>query len=94
MAAGNAMARRADYQYGTNLPKNIANGQVDNAIGLTHGVDGIVSLITPNTNIRDKVEVHKIDGVDFEFTNVPEAEAPARGHYLGRTVQDLCLLAS
>ena len=75
MVAGNAMARRADYQYGTNLPKT-ANGQVDNAIGLAHGVDGIVSLVTPNTHIRDKVEVHTIDGVDFEFTNVPEAEAP------------------
>ncbi len=75
MVAGNAMARRADYQYGTNLPKNVF-GQVDNAIGLSHGVDGIVSLVTPNTNIKDRVEVHNIDGVDFEFTNVPEAEAP------------------
>jgi alkyl sulfatase BDS1-like metallo-beta-lactamase superfamily hydrolase len=75
MVAGNAMARRADYQYGTNLPKN-EHGQVDNAIGLSHGVDGIVSLVSPNTLIRDKVEVHEIDGVAFEFTNVPEAEAP------------------
>ena len=76
MVAGNAMSRRADYQYGTNLPKNIY-GQVDNAIGLSHGVDGIVSLIPPNTIIKDKVEVHNIDGIDFEFTNVPDAEAPA-----------------
>jgi alkyl sulfatase BDS1-like metallo-beta-lactamase superfamily hydrolase len=75
MAAGNAMSRRADYQYGINLPKSIY-GQVDNAIGLTHGVDGIVSLIPPNTDISDKIEVLTIDGVDFEFTNVPEAEAP------------------
>jgi uncharacterized sulfatase len=75
MVAGNAMVRRADYQYGTNLPKNIF-GQVDNAIGLAHGVDGIVSFIRPNVDIVDKVEVHTIDGVDFEFTNVPEAEAP------------------
>jgi alkyl sulfatase BDS1-like metallo-beta-lactamase superfamily hydrolase len=75
MIAGNAMARRADYQYGTNLPKNIY-GQVDNAIGLAHGVDGIVTLIPPNVSIKDKVEVHNIDGVDFEFTNMPEAEAP------------------
>ena len=75
MVAGNAMARRADYQYGTNLPK-AANGQVDNAIGLAHGVDGIVSLLPPNTYIVEKIEVHNIDGVDFEFTNVPEAEAP------------------
>jgi alkyl sulfatase BDS1-like metallo-beta-lactamase superfamily hydrolase len=75
MVAGNAMSRRADYQYGTNLPKT-PNGQVDSAIGLAHGVDGIVSLISPNTDINKKIEVHTIDGVDFEFTNVPEAEAP------------------
>ena len=75
MVAGNAMARRADYQYGTNLPKN-PYGQVDNAIGLSHGVKGNVSLVSPNMLIRDKVEVHTLDGIDFEFTNVPEAEAP------------------
>jgi alkyl sulfatase BDS1-like metallo-beta-lactamase superfamily hydrolase len=75
MVAGNAMSRRADYQYGSNLPKNIY-GQVDNAIGLAHGHVGGITLIPPNVEIIDKVETHTIDGVDFEFTNVPEAEAP------------------
>ncbi len=75
MLAGNAMSRRADYQYGSNLPKNIY-GQVDNAIGLAHGHEGGITLITPNVDIIDKVERHTIDGVEFEFTNVPEAEAP------------------
>jgi alkyl sulfatase BDS1-like metallo-beta-lactamase superfamily hydrolase len=75
MVAGNAMSRRADYQYGSNLPKNIY-GQVDNAIGLTHGHAGEMTLIAPDVEIVDKVETHTIDGVDFEFTNVPEAEAP------------------
>ncbi|MGF1876944.1 MBL fold metallo-hydrolase [Photobacterium frigidiphilum] len=75
MIAGNAMSRRSDYQYGSNLPKNIY-GQVDNAIGLTHGHEGGITLITPNIEIVDKVERHTIDGVVFEFTNVPEAEAP------------------
>ncbi|MBW1969331.1 MAG: MBL fold metallo-hydrolase [Deltaproteobacteria bacterium] len=75
MIAGNAMSRRADYQYGSNLPKNIF-GQVDNAIGLAHSHEGDMTLITPNVLIVDKVEKHTIDGVEFEFTNVPEAEAP------------------
>jgi alkyl sulfatase BDS1-like metallo-beta-lactamase superfamily hydrolase len=75
MVAGNAMSRRADYQYGTNLPKNIY-GQVDNAIGLAHSHDGDMTLITPDVLIIDKVEKLTIDGVEFEFTNVPEAEAP------------------
>jgi len=75
MVAGNAMSRRADYQYGSNLPKNIY-GQVDNAIGLTHGHEGGITLIAPTLEIVEKIERHVIDGVEFEFTNVPEAEAP------------------
>ena len=75
MVAGNAMSRRADYQYGSNLPKNIY-GFVDNAIGLTHSHGGAMTLIPPTLEIIDKVERHTIDGVEFEFTNVPEAEAP------------------
>ena len=77
MVAGNAMSRRADYQYGSNLPKNIY-GQVDNAIGLTHSHEGGMTLYAPNLEIVDKVERHTIDGVEFEFTNVPEAEAPVQ----------------
>jgi uncharacterized sulfatase len=75
MIAGNAMSRRADYQYGSNLPKNIY-GQVDNAIGLAHGHEGGITLIPPTIEIVDKVERHMIDGVEFEFTNTPAAEAP------------------
>ena len=77
MVAGNAMSRRADYQYGSNLPKNIY-GQVDNAIGLAHSHEGGMTLYAPNLEIVDKVEKHTIDGVEFEFTNVPEAEAPVQ----------------
>jgi alkyl sulfatase BDS1-like metallo-beta-lactamase superfamily hydrolase len=75
LIAGNAMSRRSDYQYGSNLPKNIY-GQVDNAIGLTHGHEGGITLIPPTVKIVDKIERLTIDGVEFEFTNVPEAEAP------------------
>ncbi|WP_218638749.1 alkyl/aryl-sulfatase [Shewanella sp. UCD-KL12] len=75
MLAGNAMSRRSNYQYGVTLGKD-AHGTVDNAIGLTPGVVGGLTLITPTLDITDKIEKHVIDGVEFEFTNVPGAEAP------------------
>ncbi|WP_295898885.1 alkyl sulfatase dimerization domain-containing protein [uncultured Vibrio sp.] len=75
MIAGNAMSRRTDYQYGTTLSQN-ARGQVDMAIGLNKGTKGGLTLITPTLEIIDKVEKHTIDGLTFEFTNVPGAEAP------------------
>lgn len=75
MLAGNAMSRRSNYQYGVTLGKD-AHGAVDNAIGLTTGIVGDLTLITPTLDISDKTETHTIDGVEFEFTNVPGAEAP------------------
>jgi alkyl sulfatase BDS1-like metallo-beta-lactamase superfamily hydrolase len=74
MIGGNAMSRRTDYQYGSILPKG-PTGAVDMAIGLTQGLKGGLSLITPDFLITNKIEQHEIDGLTFEFTNVPEAEA-------------------
>jgi len=74
MIGGNAMSRRTDYQYGSILPKG-PTGAVDMAIGLTQGLKGGLTLITPDFLITNKIEQHEIDGLTFEFTNVPEAEA-------------------
>jgi alkyl sulfatase BDS1-like metallo-beta-lactamase superfamily hydrolase len=74
MIGGNAMSRRTDYQYGTTLIPG-PTGAVDMAIGLTQGLKGGLSLITPDFLIVNKIEQHEIDGLIFEFTNVPEAEA-------------------
>ncbi|MFV3369605.1 alkyl/aryl-sulfatase [Pseudomonas sp. NY15435] len=73
--AGNAMLRRASYQYGTLLPKG-PNGQVDMAIGkgVAHGP---LSIIAPTKLIEGELQDLEIDGVPFTFQNTPGTESPA-----------------
>lgn len=73
--AGNAMSRRAGFQYGRVIPSS-PFGQVDSAIGkgLAAGTTG---LIAPTLVIRDDFEEHTIDGVRMVFHNTPGTEAPA-----------------
>lgn len=73
--AGNAMSRRAGYQYGRFIPSS-PFGQVDSAIGkgLSAGTTG---LIAPTLVIADDYEQHTIDGVTMVFQNTPGTEAPA-----------------
>ncbi|MGL6257721.1 alkyl/aryl-sulfatase [Vibrio sp. WXL103] len=73
--AGNAMNRRSQYQYGTTLTPS-ETGIVDSAIGLG-AYGGRMSLILPTEEVQEDTKVINIDGVDFEITNVPYAEAPA-----------------
>lgn len=73
--AGNAMSRRASYQYGNPLPAGPL-GQVDSAIGkaLARGTSG---LIAPTVVVTQAFEEHVIDGVSIVFQNTPGTEAPA-----------------
>lgn len=73
--AGNAMSRRAGFQYGRVIPSS-PFGQVDSAIGkgLSAGTTG---LIAPTLVIIDDFEEHTIDGVRMVFQNTPGTEAPA-----------------
>ncbi|TFH74953.1 MBL fold metallo-hydrolase [Gammaproteobacteria bacterium LSUCC0112] len=73
--AGNAMSRRASYQYGNPLPAG-PFGQVDSAIGkaLARGTSG---LIAPTMVVTEEFEQHVIDGVRVVFQNTPGTEAPA-----------------
>ena len=73
--AGNAMSRRASYMYGNLLPPS-AEGQVGAGLGSTTSA-GTVTLIPPTTIIEKTGEVHKIDGLTYEFINAPGSEAPA-----------------
>lgn len=73
--AGNAMSRRAEYQYGAFLPKN-ARGQIDAGLGKTTSI-GEVTLIAPTTTIYKTGEKLNIDGIDMEFQMAPDTEAPA-----------------
>jgi alkyl sulfatase BDS1-like metallo-beta-lactamase superfamily hydrolase len=73
--AGNAMSRRAGFQYGRFIPSG-PFGQVDSAIGkgLSAGTTG---LIAPTLVIEDDYEEHRVDGVSMVFQNTPGTEAPA-----------------
>jgi linear primary-alkylsulfatase len=73
--AGNAMSRRAQYQFGAFLPRG-ERGQVDTGLGKALS-RGSQSLAAPTLLIKDSYETHTIDGVDIEFHLVPETEAPA-----------------
>lgn len=73
--AGNAMSRRALYQFGMLLPRH-EKGQVDAGLGKP-SAPGTISLIAPNQLIQKPVEQHRIDGIDIVFELTPGAEAPS-----------------
>ena len=76
--AGLPMARRAQFQFGTMLPRG-PRGQVD--AGLGKGIArGSTGLIAPTMSIAQPVEEHTIDGIRIVFQLAPETEAPAEMH--------------
>lgn len=72
--AGNAMARRFQYQYAVLLDRS-PFGHVDQAIGKNVAV-GNTGLLVPNRLIKDDFEEITIDGVKMVFQNTPDTEAP------------------
>jgi alkyl sulfatase BDS1-like metallo-beta-lactamase superfamily hydrolase len=76
--AGPPMSRRAQFQFGTMLPRG-ARGQVDAGLGksVARGTPG---LIAPTQSIEKAVETHTIDGIEIVFQLAPETEAPAEMH--------------
>ncbi len=75
---GNAMARRAQFQFGGLLHQGPL-GQIDAGLGKITA-RGTQSLIAPTHLIREPVETHTIDGVEIVFQLAPETEAPAEMH--------------
>jgi len=73
--AGNAMTRRATYQYGNALAKG-ARGQVDAAIGKGLST-GMISLIAPTKVITADEETITVDGIEMIMQNTPGTESPA-----------------
>ena len=67
--AGNAMGRRAGYQYGTFLEAS-PTGKL--SIGI-----GTVSYLAPNDIVTTTGETRTVDGVTMEFQMTPGTEAPA-----------------
>ncbi|AMO24577.1 alkyl sulfatase dimerization domain-containing protein [Ramlibacter solisilvae] len=74
--AGNAMSRRAHYQFGQMIPRG-ERGQVDAGLGKGLAA-GSITLIAPTRLIEKPVEKHRIDGVDIVFEMAPGAEAPSQ----------------
>ncbi|WP_077034059.1 alkyl/aryl-sulfatase [Pelomonas sp. KK5] len=73
--AGNAMSRRAAYQFGALLPPG-PMGHVDTGLGKALSRGGI-TLIPPTDVITAKDPNRVIDGVPVEFILAPGSEAPA-----------------
>ena len=73
--AGIAMARRAQYQYGTVLEKG-EKGALSIGIGMGQST-GQVSLIAPTYEIGEDTPKLTIDGLEVEFQLTPGTEAPA-----------------
>jgi len=80
VVAGNAMNRRATYQFGTSLPRG-ERGSVDAGLGKIDGV-GLPgrSVLAPTMSITEPIETHTIDGVPIVFQRTPASEAPAEMH--------------
>ena len=73
--AGNAMARRATYQFGNLLPAD-PQGQVSAGLGTTTS-SGTVTLIAPTNTISQTGQTETIDGLTYEFMLANGSEAPS-----------------
>lgn len=73
--AGQAMARRASYQYGIYLPQS-AEGTMAMGIGMGQSV-GFISYINPTWEVTKTGETITVDGVEMIFQMTPGTEAPA-----------------
>ena len=76
--AGNAMSRRAMYQFGVLL---IPDEKGTLGAGIGAGISlGTITLIPPTEEITEDGPV-EIDGVVFDFMLTPDTEAPAEMHW-------------
>ncbi len=73
--AGNAMNRRANYQYGLHLPVS-PYGYVSQGLGQATS-RGSVTLIPPTRIVALDYEEFDVDGVRMIFQNTPDTEAPS-----------------
>jgi alkyl sulfatase BDS1-like metallo-beta-lactamase superfamily hydrolase len=73
--AGPAMTRRGTYMFGNSLPRS-ATGHVDTGLG-KQVIYGSTSILQPTLLIDKPVMNLSVDGVAFEFYNMPGSEAPA-----------------
>lgn len=72
--AGNAMARRAFFQYGPILPPG-PDGGIDAGLGKSTSM-GQSTIIPPTIEVSETGERHTVDGLEMEFFMAPGTEAP------------------
>lgn len=78
--AGNAMSRRAHYQFGYHLPKS-ESGLVDSGIAKSVPSAGTMTLLAPTVLIEKQYDVHRIDGIEVEYQLTPGTEAPSEMNF-------------
>lgn len=88
--AGNAMSRRAQYQFGSLLPRG-EKGQVDAGLGKSTPSGGTVTLIPPTDLITEPLQTHTIAGLQVEFQLTPGTEAPAEMNLYLPQLKALCM---
>ncbi len=86
--AGNAMNRRAFYQFGTKLAPG-PTGHVCCGLGKALS-NGTISLIAPTDIVRKTGETRTIDGVEIEFQMANGSEAPAEFMFYFPQFRALC----
>jgi alkyl sulfatase BDS1-like metallo-beta-lactamase superfamily hydrolase len=87
--AGNAMSRRAQFQFGAGLTPG-PEGQMTSGIGIAVS-NGTFTLIPPTRSIARTGETMTIDGVRIEFQVTPETEAPSEMNFFFPDLGVLCL---
>ncbi|WP_077048717.1 alkyl/aryl-sulfatase [Pseudomonas sp. KK4] len=88
--AGNAMSRRAQYQFGSLLFRG-EKGQVDAGLGKSTPSGGTITLIPPTDLIDKELETRTIVGLDVEFQLTPGTEAPAEMNLYLPQLRALCM---
>jgi alkyl sulfatase BDS1-like metallo-beta-lactamase superfamily hydrolase len=87
--AGPAMARRADYMFGTLIP-HAPDGHVSSGLGPVRAW-GSFGLIPPNDDIHATGDERVLDGVRFVFQLTPETEAPAEMNFYLPDLKAVCM---
>jgi alkyl sulfatase BDS1-like metallo-beta-lactamase superfamily hydrolase len=88
--AGNAMSRRAQYQFGSLLPRG-EKGQVDSGMGKSLPTGGTITLIEPTDLISKERETRTIAGIEVEFQLTPGTEAPSEMNLYLPQLRALCM---
>ena len=76
--AGTAMNRRLFYQYGVLLPAS-PYGHAGQGLNMNVAA-GNLGLIAPTHMVEQDFETLTVDGVEMEFMNTPNTEAPSEMH--------------